>query len=173
MVDTTRGSLAIALHGQGQWDAARELFRQSLESIRGGAGGRETLVWILKEIGRAECDEDRPDLALRHFAECVAIAMEIGARSNLIDSLEGCAGVAAASGAPIRAARLWGAADALRQEDANPMSPRESMSFDRQARRVRDTLTNDEFNQAWNQGRAMTLDDAVRYALDEEAGSET
>jgi hypothetical protein len=35
------------------------------------------------------------------------------------------------------------------------------------------TLTTEEFDQAWNQGRAMTLDDAVRYALDEEAGSET
>jgi len=31
-------------------------------------------------------------------------------------------------------------------------------------------LTADAFDQAWNEGRAMSLDDAVRYALDEQAG---
>jgi non-specific serine/threonine protein kinase len=162
--------LAMALYGQGRWAAARELFHQSLEEDR-RMGRRSSLVTYLHLMGLAECDEDRPDLARGHFAECMTIAMEIGARSSIIDSLEGIAGVAAATGAPIRAARLWGAADALRQEDGCPRSIRENMIVDRQVKRVHSTLTTDEFNEAWNQGRAMTLDDAVRYALDEDAGS--
>jgi non-specific serine/threonine protein kinase len=163
--------LAVALHGQGRWAAARELFHQSLEEER-RMGRRSNVVAFLSEIGRAECDGDRPDLALGHFAECMTISMEIGTRPGIIESLEGIAGVAAATGAPIRAARLWGAADALRQEEGCPRSPRESMIFDRQVRRVRDTLAPDVFDQAWNQGRAMSLDDAVRCALDEDAGNE-
>jgi len=35
---------------------------------------------------------------------------------------------------------------------------------------LRAILTAEAFDQALNEGRAMTLDDAVRYALDEEAG---
>ncbi len=128
-------------------------------------GRRGSVVGFLSEIGRAECDEGRPDLARGHFAECMAIAMEIDSPSGITESLEGIAGVAAATGAPIRAARLWGAADALRQEDGSPMSPRESMIFDRQVKTVHDALTPDEFDQAWSQGRAMTLNDAVHLAL--------
>jgi hypothetical protein len=35
---------------------------------------------------------------------------------------------------------------------------------------VRAILTAEAFDQAWDEGRAMSLDDAVRYALDEQAG---
>ena len=47
------------------------------------------------------------------------------------------------------------------------------MIVDRQAKKVHDTLTPDEFDQAWNQGRAMTLDDAVQLALTEQMHSDT
>ena len=172
VLNAVRGYLAIALHGQGRWAAAHELFRQSLEAER-EAGKRDDTVWILIEMGRAECDEDRPDLALRHFAESMIIAMDLGRRLGVVESLEGVAGVAAATGAPIRAARLWGAADALRQEDGIPRSTRESMIFDRQVKAVHDALTPDEFDQAWNQGRAMSLEDAVGLALADQAYRDT
>ena len=35
---------------------------------------------------------------------------------------------------------------------------------------MRALLTANAFEQAWDEGRAMTLDDAVRYALDAQAG---
>jgi hypothetical protein len=35
---------------------------------------------------------------------------------------------------------------------------------------VRAMLTSEAFDQAWDEGRAMSLYDAVRYALDEQAG---
>ena len=37
-------------------------------------------------------------------------------------------------------------------------------------RPVHAILTAEAFDQAWDEGRAMSLDDAVRYALDEQAG---
>ena len=164
MLKTDRVFLATALHGQGRWAAAHELFKQSLEEER-RTGTRADTTWILLEIGRAECDEDRPDLALRHFVEGITIAMGIGKVLDTIELLEGIANVAAATGAPIRAARLWGAADALRQQDGFPRSIRDSMIVDRHVRPVHDALTRDEFDQAWNQGRAMSLQDAVRLAM--------
>jgi hypothetical protein len=56
----------------------------------------------------------------------------LGDRPGVIESLEGLAGVAAATAAPRRAARLWGAADALRQEIGNARSVHESIAYERQ-----------------------------------------
>jgi hypothetical protein len=66
--------------------------------------------------------------------------------------------------------RLWGAADALRPEFGNARSVHLSVAYEHQVKAVRAVLTAEAFDQAWDEGRAMTLDDAVRYALDERAG---
>ena len=123
----------------------------------------------LSEIGQAECDEGHLDLALKHLAEGMTLLHGLGHRPSVIDSLEGLAGVAAATAAPRRAARLWGAADALRQEIGYARSVHDSNAYERRVKAIRATLTAEAFDQAWDEGRAMTLDDAVRYALDEQA----
>ena len=128
------------------------------------------LAQALSRIGQAECDEGHLDLALKHLAEGMTILHGLGYRPGVIESLEGLAGVAAATAAPGRAARLWGAADALRQEMGSARSVHLSIAYERQVKPVRAILTAEAFDQAWDEGRAMTLDDAVRYALDEQAG---
>jgi len=163
--------LAVALHAQGQWAAARDLYEQALETARELGTPFET-GHALSEIGRAECDEGRHDLARKHLAEGMTILRDLGVRPGVIESLEGLSSVAAATAAPRRSARLWGAADALRQEIGNARSVHESIAYERQLKAVRAILTAEAFDQAWNEGRAMTLDDAVRYALDDQAGRE-
>jgi len=164
--------LAIALRGQGLSAEAREFYEQSLAQAR-ELGAPWEIGSVLKEIGRAECDEGRHDLAEKHFAESLAILHGLGNRAGVIDSLEGLAGVAAATAAPRRAARLWGAADASRHEIASVRSAGEGITYERQMKPVREILTAEAFDRAWDEGRAMSLDDAVRYALDEQAGRDT
>jgi non-specific serine/threonine protein kinase len=166
------GNLAVALHRRGDWAAARELYEQALAVAR-ELGTPWEIGNTLNEIGRAECDEGRHDLALKHFAEGVTILHGLGNRPDVIASLEGLAGVAAATAAPRRAARLSGAADALRQEMGNTRSVHESVAYERQLKPVCAILTAEAFDQAWDEGRAMSLDDAVRYALDDQAGRDT
>jgi non-specific serine/threonine protein kinase len=161
--------LAIALHEQGQWPAARELYEQALEVAR-ELGTPFEMGHALNEIGAAECDEGCHDLGLKHFAEGLTILHRLGNRPGVIESLEGLAGIAAATAAPRRAARLWGAADALRQEIGSARSVHESLAHEREVKAIRATLTAEPFDQALDEGRAMSLDDAVRYALDEQAG---
>src|SRR6266567_577118 len=161
--------LAIALREQGRSAEARELYEQSLAQAR-ELGAPFEIGNILKEIGRAECDEGRHDLAEKHFTESIAILHGLGNLPGVIDSLEGLAGTAAATAAPRRAARLWSATDALRQQIGNVRAVHESIAYERQLKAVRAILTAEAFNQAWNEGRAMSLDDAVRYALDRPAG---
>jgi non-specific serine/threonine protein kinase len=165
------GGLAVVLHRQGQWAAARELYEQALAMARADGAPWE-IGTTLNDIARAECDEGHPDLALKHFAEGMTILHGLGDRPGVIESLEGLAGVAAATAAPRRATRLWGAADALRQETGSARSVHLSIPYERQVKAVRTILTAEAFDQAWDEGRATPLDDAVRYALDEQAGGD-
>ena len=52
-------------------------------------------------------------------------------------------------------------------------SVHQRITYERQVKPVRAILTAKAFDQAWDEGRAMTLDDAVRYALDEQAGRDS
>jgi non-specific serine/threonine protein kinase len=161
--------LAIAVRWRGDWAAAHELYEQSLVVAR-EVGSPWEIGTALREMGLAECDEGRFDLALKHLAEAMTILHGLGDRPGVIESLEGVASLAAATAAPRRAARLWGAADALQQEIGGTRSVNQTIIFERQVRPVRATLTAEAFDQAWDEGRAMSLDDAVRYASDDQAG---
>jgi hypothetical protein len=63
-----------------------------------------------------------------------------------------------------RAARLFGAADRL--FDYNPLSPVECIWQENDLTSVRTTLGEDIFMARWTEGRVMTPDQAVAYALE-------
>jgi hypothetical protein len=91
------------------------LYEQALAVAR-ELGASIQIGEALREIGWAECDEGRFDLALKHVTEGLTILHGVGDGPAVIESLEGLGGIAAAMVAPRRAARLWGAADALRRK---------------------------------------------------------
>jgi predicted ATPase len=161
--------LAIALHEQGKWAAAREFYDQALV-VAHELGTPWEIGDAHNVIGWAECDEGHRDLALKHFTEGITILHGIGNPPGVMASLEGLACLAATSAAPRRAARLWGATEALRQEMGGARAVHMRVAFERHVKPVRAILTDEAFDQAWNEGRAMSLDEAVRYALDEQTG---
>jgi hypothetical protein len=67
---------------------------------------------------------------------------------------------------PERAARLWGAAEALRDSLGLPLPPNEHPEYDRSLAAVREALGQETFARAWAAGRAMTLEAVFRCALE-------
>jgi len=61
----------------------------------------------------------------------------------------------------------------LREETGSPLSPDEREPHDRQVSSVREELGESEFAAAWEEGRTMTLDQSVAYALEAGALSST
>jgi predicted ATPase/DNA-binding CsgD family transcriptional regulator len=98
----------------------------------------------------------RESLVLRH-----AIEDSVG----IGRCLDGLGWVASAQGQPVRAARLFGAAEALRERvGAAPHLPWRA----EHERRVTDawmSLAEDAFAAEWCEGRALSLDEAIAYAL--------
>ena len=67
-----------------------------------------------------------------------------------------------------RAARLWGGAEKLREDIGAPLTLQERPRHDRQVAAARTAIGDDAaFDSAWREGRAMTLEQVVQYALEE------
>ena len=99
--------------------------------------------------------------------ESLTISVEIGDEGNVVYCLEGLAAIAADRDDLERAARLWGAAGALLEEIesvAYPHAPDRSL-HQRQVAGARGRLELESWKEAWAQGRAMTMLQAVEYAL--------
>jgi hypothetical protein len=83
-------------------------------------------------------------------------------------SLEGLACVAAGQGEIERAARLWGAAQALSDETGAPLMQQRQALHDHYLSAILGQANATDFAAAWQRGLAMPLDQAVRYALGED-----
>lgn len=76
------------------------------------------------------------------------------------------AAVALAQERPKRAARLLGAAAALRETIGYPVRPARRADYDRLAAAVR-TALGEGAAEGWAAGQGMTMEQAVEYALSE------
>jgi predicted ATPase/class 3 adenylate cyclase len=79
--------------------------------------------------------------------------------------LEGLATVAGKRGDDARAARLWGASAALRDELELALGPAEQLFHDDVVAEVQGRLGDDAFERAWHEGRGLSAHDAVELAL--------
>ena len=93
---------------------------------------------------------------------------EVGDKTDVTYCLEGLAAVAASEERLVCAVRLWGAAEALLETievTAVPYVPDRSL-YQRQVAAARAQLDAQAWVEAWAEGRAMSFEQAVAYALE-------
>jgi tetratricopeptide (TPR) repeat protein len=163
------GGIALA---RGDYAAARELFEKALviSYEMGFALGEMGAQTALGDLARAEGDLAA---AQAHFAEALRLGHANGARSFLgpvTHALRFLAGLSVATGDPRRGVCILGAEAATRGDETT----RGSISVfglrsDRSEEDLllaRSTLDEATFAACWSEGRAMTLDEAIAYALE-------
>ena len=147
---------------------AAVLLEQAAAVVR-ELGNHWGLYESLRLLGEATLELGDPACAHAPLAEALALARCEGDRPAVADILEGLARVAAARGGSTRdaerAARLYGAATALREATGAPLAPVELALYERHVARAREQLDPAAFDAAWAAGRAMTSEQAVAYAL--------
>jgi len=82
-------------------------------------------------------------------------------------AVEGLAGVARARGEGARAARLWGAAAAARAALGAPPWPAFRPAHEASVAAARTALGEEAFAAAWEEGQALSLEQAIAAALDD------
>ena len=92
---------------------------------------------------------------------------DIGNRPAIANQLECMAFIARAQGQLIGAARLLGAAEALREQVGTPMAFYERAEYAQEVSALQAQMDAAAFALEWAHGRALPMDDAIQYALNE------
>lgn len=135
-----------------------------------GVGGVYTVSMC--NLGWACLIRGEHEKAENLLKESLILSREMEDKIAIAECLEGLAGVAGVIGATGAAARLWGAAEALREETA-PLSPDEKSLREPYLEAARSTLPETAWAGAWEKGRNMTLEEAVAFALEGRADART
>jgi predicted ATPase len=161
----------IALY-EGDYPQARALHEESLaifqelEDKRACATALNHLAPILLHQGEA-------DKARALLEESLTIWRDLEDRHGNIWNLERLAEVAVAQSQPARAARLWGAAEGMREKLGVPLPPPERQRCERPLAAARAQLSTTEWEAAWREGRRMPFEQALQYAVEDDEGRRT
>jgi DNA-binding CsgD family transcriptional regulator len=129
---------------------------------------RRHATFLLALAEEAEPRFRGPEEAKALLKEGLAIAMELGSKADIAETLEGLAAVTGALGEHVRAARLWGMAGALREAIAVPWWNAERLLHEPQLLAARSRMDEASWETALAEGRNMGLEEAVEYGLSEE-----
>ena len=103
--------------------------------------------------------------ALALSRETLALRWELHDRWGIAANLEDIADIAGLTGQPRRAARLYGAAEALREALGVPIAPLYRAEYEREVGVVREALGVETLAAEWTAGRGLPLAEAVAEAL--------
>jgi hypothetical protein len=98
------------------------------------------------------------------LSDGLALFAELGYKEGIAYCLEALAAATASAGGGVEAARLLGAADAASEEMGAALEPGEQDRHARTESMLRAELGEARFAELSNEGRGMTLDEAVAYA---------
>ena len=97
--------------------------------------------------------------------EALTLGRRLSNRPWLARGVVNFALIAAATNAPERAAKLFGAAEVMREQFNQQLPPNDRDFNARYIADVTASLGSERFSAAWAVGRAMSLDEAIDFAL--------
>ena len=161
---------AILAHREGDYRLSRRL-REEVLAVRRAHRDPRGIGVALGALGWVALAEGDTATARARLTEALSVLRDAGYVWGVPSYLGVLAQVTAVQGHPERAARLWGAAAAQGQAlVGRPLRTDRGVELDQAASALRAQLGDAAFDAAWAEGQAMTLEQAVAYALEEDGG---
>jgi predicted ATPase/class 3 adenylate cyclase/Flp pilus assembly protein TadD len=156
--------LARTILAQGNVTRAFEVAQEAatLTEVIGEYGSNGDALHVLGRIAIAQGDISN---ALKHFHAALTLLKQIMDTSQIPSVLEGLAYALAISSQPHNAIRLLGAADALREKTKLTITEIERPDYDRTMSLLHDQIDDASFQKIWDEGRALTMEQAIELAL--------
>jgi tetratricopeptide (TPR) repeat protein len=152
----------------GQTDESVAAFGVAIQRF-GELGDDRFVLACRSDLAHALRKGGRLDEAIALYRETIAGWIHLGHKGAIANQLENVAYVDIERGEPERAARLLGAADALREAARARMAFDEEPEHAASLARLRVKMTDAGFEEAWTAGRTLSQSDAVELALAGEA----
>src|ERR671921_1626647 len=164
------GRVALA---RGDLERAVELGEESLEMYRAARDAYGIVMCLLHIafVTLAQGDYERTAPLLR---EGLQLSWELEHKVFIQYCVTALAGVAASKGFPVRAARLWGAGERLSEISGGHIvrEGKSTIDYERTLTAARSRLDEAAWTAAWAEGRAMSPERAIEYALERGATPE-
>ena len=149
---------------QGDYDQAIVLHERSLAMTR-DAGNVPPLGSVLRHLGMDHLRRGDYGRAVEHYKQSLSLCKEVRNRWVPLECLNGLGDLACVAQQYQRAARLFGAANQLGEALGFRPNPSDQECHDQYTATTRARLGEAAFAAAWAGGQAMTLEQAIEYAL--------
>ena len=159
----------IVARFQGNLGLAGDLHKEALSLIEDTADPA-IISYTLRCLGLVALQQGDYQHAVEVFMESLRLSREAEYRVTTLMCLLGLADVFSDLKRDDRAARLFGAAEALRAAIGHLLAPQDQAESEGRLAATRSRLGAATFAAAWGEGRAMTQEQAVEYALKEMEG---
>jgi predicted ATPase/DNA-binding SARP family transcriptional activator len=161
-------SLGVVVQRQGDCRRATALFEESL-ILHQEVGDTLGMAFSLRNLGSLAQQQGDYARAVALFKERLLILRERGHTQHIAECLLELGNVVAAQGYLVRALRLFGATERLSEAVGVHISPAD---HDWKVNAVRMQLNEEVSASAWAEGRTMTMEQAIDYALAEPSSAE-
>ena len=152
--------------GEGDGVRARSLYEESL-----AVGTEQESPWPLRMLGFVALGEGDLSAARRYFLDSIERYRRLEVPLGQVECLNGFARLALEQANLEKAGRILGAVAALlRKLVGGTLHGQDRREYERSLAVARAALDDRGFAAAWAAGQAMTLDQAVAYALEPEGG---
>ncbi len=158
-------ALGLAALRQGDYVSARARFEEAL-SVARETGDEPFIADALANLGTVALRVGDYPQSAALYQQSLALNGALANREGIAEDLAGLAAVASLLGQPERAARLCGAVEALREARNISLPPLRRTEYDRTVGGILAHLDDAAFAEAWAQGRAMPLEQAIEEALE-------
>jgi predicted ATPase/class 3 adenylate cyclase/Tfp pilus assembly protein PilF len=152
---------------QGDYEKAQTLHEESL-AFRRELGDTRGMGIALNNLGSIALEQNNLELARAYFEQSLKINYKISARMMLAYNLSGMAQVLTGEGQEISAAQVQGATNKLLEEMGAPLEPYEQSLYEKTALALKQALGEGAYQQMFEAGKAMSLEQTVELALRKE-----
>jgi non-specific serine/threonine protein kinase len=163
-IGTGLEQLAETVRLQGHYAEADAYLAQALAIYR-ECGDKFLCSHVLIFRGDTALRQGGLEQAVAFFAEGLTLASAVSAKYLIIEGVNGLGLIACERGDHRRAARMFGAAEALGAISSFRREHPEQAFYERHQATTQAVLGDAAFAAAWAEGQAMTLDQAIEYAL--------
>ncbi|HEX7394468.1 MAG TPA: tetratricopeptide repeat protein [Anaerolineaceae bacterium] len=168
-----KNSIAICLHNLGEVhhqlgnDVQSLVLTEEAATLFRELGVKQGLAVSLGNLGELTFRGGDSDRAQKLYREALSLQQELGAKGDILSILLIFAAFALQAGKPARSVRLYAAAQALQQTIDLALSLAQTGEYEANLASARAQLDPPAFAEAWAEGRAMTMEEAVAYAQKE------
>ena len=155
-------NLGRVAHALGDLSKAQIHYAESLAAFR--ELGQRDIAHVYLDLGRLARTQGDMARAHTYYTQGLTLVREFMDKGRFSECLEDIAGLSAAA-KPVSAARLFGAAEAVRESVGMPLPPVQRADYEQDLAAARAQLDQVAWETAWAAGRAMTREQAIAEAM--------